>query len=171
MSLKGLFSRLLYGAGTAEFWQHREKALSAKNALSRRWHRYKYSKIMFRYCASIPDSVKIDGRLTLPHGLNGILISQGAELGSGCTVFQQVTIGSNTLRGAKRPGSPKIGECCYIGAGAKIIGGITIGNNVRIGANCVVTEDVPDNATIVMPKPRVLVRPSPQDNTFEGYKL
>ena len=46
------------------------------------------------------------------------------------------------------------------------IGGIRIGNNVRIGANCVVTEDVPDNATVVLERPRVIVHETPRDNSF-----
>lgn len=45
-----------------------------------------------------------------------------------------------------------------IGAGAKILGGITVGNNVRIGAGCIVVEDVPDNATVVMDKPRTILK-------------
>ena len=46
----------------------------------------------------------------------------------------------------------------YIGAGAKVIGNIKIGNNVRVGANCVVFFDVPDNCTVVLPKPRIINR-------------
>ena len=45
-----------------------------------------------------------------------------------------------------------------IGAGAKILPGVIIGSNVKIGANCVVVEDVPDNATVVLPKPRIICR-------------
>ncbi|WP_350354917.1 DapH/DapD/GlmU-related protein [Bacteroides fragilis] len=45
-----------------------------------------------------------------------------------------------------------------IGAGAKILPSVTIGNNVKVGANCVVVEDVPDNCTVVLPKPRVIAK-------------
>lgn len=45
-----------------------------------------------------------------------------------------------------------------IGAGAKILPGVTISHNVKVGANCVVVEDVPDNATVVLPKPRIIVQ-------------
>lgn len=55
-------------------------------------------------------------------------------------------------------GVPTIGNNCLIGAGAKIIGNVHIGNNVRIGANAIVVDDVPDNCTVVMNKPRVIVR-------------
>lgn len=55
-------------------------------------------------------------------------------------------------------GAPTIGSNCLIGAGAKIIGNVHVGNNVRIGANAIVVDDVPDNCTVVMNKPRVIVR-------------
>jgi serine O-acetyltransferase len=45
-----------------------------------------------------------------------------------------------------------------IGAGAKILKGATIGNNVKIGANCVVFENIPAGATVVLPKPRVILK-------------
>ena len=93
-----------------------------------------------------------------PHGIIGIFISGGACIGKNCVIFQQVTIGSNTLQDSKRNGSPTIGNNCYIGAGAKIIGNVTIGNNVRIGANCVVTSDIPDNSVVVLQKPRIIVK-------------
>lgn len=81
-------------------------------------------------------------------------------------IFQQVTIGSNTLKGSKGAGSPVIDDNCYIGAGAKIIGNVHIGKGVRIGANCVVTNDIPDYATVVMEKPRVIVHNEAKDNNF-----
>ena len=49
----------------------------------------------------------------------------------------------------KKKGYPQLGDNVYIGPGAKIIGAIRIGNNVAIGANCVVTKDIPDNAVVV----------------------
>ncbi len=87
-----------------------------------------------------------------------MFISGGAKIGSNCTIFHQVTIGSNTLKGSKHQDTPSIGNNVFIGCGAKIIGGIHIGNNVCVGANCVVTHDVPDNSTVVMPGFRVIPR-------------
>ena len=55
-------------------------------------------------------------------------------------------------------GAPTIGDNCYIGAGAKIVGKIHVGNNVKIGTNCVVFEDIPDNSTVVLSKPRIIVK-------------
>ncbi|MBQ8752368.1 MAG: serine acetyltransferase [Clostridia bacterium] len=88
----------------------------------------------------------------LPHGLNGIIVSHNAVIGSNCTIFHQVTIGEG------RDGAPVIGDNVLIGAGAKVIGGIRIGNNVRIGAGCVVMQDVPDNTTVLPAAPQLILR-------------
>ena len=111
----------------------------------------------------------IAGKISLPHGIFGIFISAGAKIGKNCTIFQQVTIGSNTLADSKGRGAPIIGDNCYIGVGAKIIGNVRIGNNVRIGANCVVVKDVPDNATVVCAENRVITHERERDNKFVSY--
>ena len=79
--------------------------------------------------------------------LNGIFIHPNAVLGENCTIFQQVTIGVNEFRDNMK--APRLGNRVYVGAGAKLIGDICIGNNVRIGANAVVTKDVPPGMTVV----------------------
>ena len=53
-------------------------------------------------------------------------------------------------------GGGVIGDNVLIGAGAKVLSGVKIGDNVKIGANAVVIEDIPDNATVVLLKPRVI---------------
>jgi serine O-acetyltransferase len=88
----------------------------------------------------------------LPHGLYGIIISHNAVIGANCTIYHQVTIGEG------RGGAPTIGDNVLIGAGAKIIGGIHIGNNVKIGAGCVVTKDIPNNATVLASEPIIKLR-------------
>ena len=90
----------------------------------------------------------------LPHGIKGIFITDKAKIGKNTKIYQQVTIGINK----EDENGPIIGDNCFIGAGAKIIGNIRIGNNVKIGANCVVFEDVPENATVVLNRPRVIVK-------------
>ena len=100
-----------------------------------------------------------------PHGLLGIFISGGARIGKNCVIFQHVTIGSNTLVDSKSNGAPTIGDNCYIGAGAKIIGKLKIGNNVRIGANAVVVTDIPDNSVVVLNKPKIIHKEN-MDNKF-----
>jgi serine O-acetyltransferase len=105
------------------------------------------------------------GEPVLPHGPMGIFVSNSARIGENCVIFQQVTIGSNTLADSKGAGAPIIGDNCYIGAGAKVIGGIVVGNNVRIGANCAVFRDIPDNSLVVSQEP-VVIHKSNMDNKF-----
>jgi len=99
------------------------------------------------FSIEIPFAVKIGAGLRLIH-IHGIVIHQSAIIGENCTIFHQVTIGTNEHRITYNQ-APRIGNNVYIGAGAKIIGDITIGNNVKIGANAVVTKDVPDNVVVV----------------------
>lgn len=108
---------------------------------------------------------QIAGTPCFPHGIQGIFISNTAKLGKDVVIFQQVTIGSNTLPDSKHPGSPVIGDHVYIGAGAKIIGGITIGDHCRIGANAVVYEDMPPHSVAVCAPTRILQKEG-LDNTY-----
>jgi serine O-acetyltransferase len=109
------------------------------------------------------------GTPCLPHGPKGIFVSGGAQIGTNCVIFQQVTIGSNTLSDTNGFGAPQIGDNCYMGAGAKIVGGITVGNNVRIAANAVVYESVPDNSVVLSGKQVTISREKPMDNRFYSY--
>lgn len=79
--------------------------------------------------------------------MNGIIVSGGARVGSNCTIFHQVTLGIASVSG--KEGAPIVGNNVLIGAGAKLIGSIKIGDDVRIGANAVITKDVPAGATVV----------------------
>jgi serine O-acetyltransferase len=100
--------------------------------------------------ADIPLNCSIGGGLVLPHP-NGVVIPPLAQIGPNCMIFQQVTLGTGSRRGF-----PRLGGHVDVGAGAKILGGVTIGDHARIGANAVVTIDVPDGATAVGIPARIL---------------
>lgn len=163
--------RRLFPDPVAKFWRIREYIVHP--AGRRRWliplYVHSNQKILDRYNAVIPCLDRIQP-FTTPHGLAGIFISYGAEIGPGCTIFHQVTIGSNTLADSRGQGAPVIGKNVYIGAGAKIIGAVTVGDGARIGANAVVTFDVPANATVVMEAPRVILHDAPRNNTFRSWE-
>lgn|SRR5690554_149854 len=89
--------------------------------------------------ADIPLGSRIGGGLLMPHP-NGIVIHPAAEIGPNCLIFQQVTIGTT----GNREGLPQVGGHVDIGAGARILGPVTIGDHAVIGANAVVTRDVPE---------------------------
>lgn len=137
-----------------------------ENGILSYYFKIKWQKICEKCNASIPLHTKWGGVPVFPHSIYGIFISCEATIGKGCTIFQQVTIGSNALKDSKNCGAPTIGNNVYIGAGAKIIGNVRVGNNVRVGSNCVVTEDIPDNATVVLGKSIVIIHDKPRDNTY-----
>ncbi len=85
------------------------------------------------------------------HG-NGIVIGPGSVIGRHCSIFHQVTVGSQDGESY-----PVVGDHVTIYPGAKIIGGITIGDGAKIGANAVVLSDVPAGATAVG-NPAVIVQ-------------
>jgi serine O-acetyltransferase len=115
------------------------------------WISYKILSVIMGI--QIPLGTKIDQGLYLPHyGL--IVVHQKAKIGSHCTIGQGVTIG---IAGRdEKKGVPEIGNYVYIAPGAKIIGKIKIGNNVMIGANAVVTKDVPDNSVVAGVPARII---------------
>jgi len=111
------------------------------------------SHYTFKYGISIPPETVIGSGFYIGH-FGGIVVSPKSKIGKNCNISQGVTIGQ-TNRGSRK-GFPIIGNNVYIGPGAKIIGGVTIGNDVAVGANCVVTKDVPDNAVVVGVPGRVI---------------
>lgn len=96
-----------------------------------------------------PDAV-IGKHLSLPHGLHGVFISRYAQIGENCCIYQNVTIGEVDRK------APAIGDNCFIGAGAVVIGGIKIGSHAKIGAGAVVSADVPDGCTVVAGPMRII---------------
>lgn len=125
--------------------------------------RYLYYNYLKMHSADIPLTAQFKGPVLFPHGIYGCFFSINCEIGSGCTIFHHVTIGSNFEKKFSEPekwGSPKIGNNVFIGAGAKIIGPVTIGDGAKIGAGCIVFQDIPAGATCVMQKPRLLKIPN-----------
>ena len=117
----------------------------------------------------IGPGAQFSGPPCFPHGMRGIFISNEAVIGRNCVIFQQVTIGSNTVRDAQRSGSPTLGNDVYIGAGAKVIGGIDVADGCRIGANAVVYTDLEKESLAVSQPTRIIHRPG-MDNRYFSQK-
>lgn len=94
----------------------------------------------------IPAGAKIGKGLYLAH-FEPILISGSAKIGDNCNFGNQVIIGY--VRSNGKAGSPELGNRVIVGPGAKILGPVKIGNDVAIGANSVVTHDIPDRTVVV----------------------
>ena len=94
----------------------------------------------------IPFTARIGRGLYIGH-FGQIILSTRTVMGEFCNLSQGVTMGQ-AGRGSEQY-TPLIGDRVYIGPGAKIFGKVAIGNDVAIGANAVVTKDLPDNAVAV----------------------
>ena len=88
----------------------------------------------------IHPGATIGRRFFIDHGM-GIVIGETAEIGDGVMIYHGVTLGGQVLTQTKR--HPTVEDNVTIGAGAKVLGPITIGEGSAIGANAVVTKDVP----------------------------
>lgn len=112
---------------------------------------YYWAKIVlchykYKFGIDIPIGLSVGKGLYIGH-FGGIVVGSEVKIGNNLNLSHGVTLGQ-VNRGAKK-GSPVVGNNVYIGTGAKVLGKIQIGNNVAIGANCVVIDDVPDNAVVV----------------------
>ena len=150
------------------FWRFRDR--KQRQIIAGGIFRRLYFYYQERYGCYIGENAAIAASPTLPHDMYGIFISNMSRIGKDVVIFQQVTIGSNTMKGHPRAGSPTIGDNVYIGAGAKIIGHVFIGDNCRIGANCVVVKDMAPNTTAVAASTRFIESDRELNNTFISAK-
>lgn len=120
------------------------------------WVLYRLLKLFFRHrnihLWAGRKGTRIGAGLQLIHPHN-IMIGSGVEIGENCLIFHDVTLGTGQL-----PGRPKIGNNVDIYPGARVLGGVTIGDRSMVGANCVVTRDVPPESIILSAPSRVIPR-------------
>lgn len=126
----------------------------------------------------IHPGARIGRRLFIDHGM-GVVIGETAEVGDDVLIYHGVTLGGLTLESTGKPGKrhPTVGNGVAIGAGAQVLGPITVGDNARIGANAVVSRDVPAGATVIgIParppqEHRLMPVPRPAPARSPGYGL
>ena len=101
----------------------------------------------------IHPAAVIGADLFIDHGM-GVVIGETSKIGDGVTLYHGVTLGgvapsvdSHNQRNTKR--HPTLEDGVIVGSGAQVLGPITVGRDARIGANAVVTKDVPAGATMV----------------------
>ena len=101
----------------------------------------------------IHPNAKIGKNLFIDHGM-GVVIGETSDIGDNVTIYHIATLGgiapsinSDNQRNVKR--HPTLKENVVVGSGAQILGPVVVGKNAKIGANAVVTKDVPENAVMV----------------------
>ena len=117
----------------------------------------------------IHPGAQIGRNFFIDHGF--VVIGETAEIGDDVTIYQQVTHGGTSPHdgvGGKR--HPTICDGVVLGSGAQVLGPITVGPRARIGANSVVTRDVPEGATMVgIPARPTLVDAGQSSRNFLPY--
>ena len=101
----------------------------------------------------IHPKAKIGKNLFIDHGM-GVVIGETSDIGDNVTIYHMATLGgispsieSDNQRNVKR--HPTLKDNVVVGSGAQVLGPVVVGKNAKIGANAVVTKDVPENAVMV----------------------
>lgn len=107
----------------------------------------------------IHPGARIGKNFFIDHGFT--VIGETAEIGDNVTIYQCVTLGgTNPTNGKGGKRHPTLQDNVIIGSGAQIIGPIVVGERARVGANAVVTDDVPAGATMIGLKARSTLVPA-----------
>jgi serine O-acetyltransferase len=136
----------LTSPGLHAVWSHR--------LAHRLWERPAY-KLPARILSNVTRSLTgveihpgatIGRRFFIDHGM-GVVIGETAIVGDDVMLYHDVTLGGRSLAKVKR--HPTVGDRVTIGSGARVLGDVTIGDDSQVGANSVVTRDVPAGAVAV----------------------
>ena len=123
----------------------------------------------------IHPKANIGKNLFIDHGM-GVVIGETSDIGDNVTIYHMATLGgispsinSNEQRNIKR--HPTLKDNVVVGSGAQILGPVTVGKNAKIGANAVVTKDVPENAVMVGIPAKNVGETSGSDENFKPYGI
>jgi serine O-acetyltransferase len=123
----------------------------------------------FLTAIDIHPGASVGRNFFIDHGF--VVIGETASIGDNVTIYQQVTLGgTNPTDGEPGKRHPTIGDHVIIGSGAQVLGPIKVGARARIGANAVVTKEVPEGATMVgIPARSTLVTAEQSSGSFLPY--
>lgn len=138
---QGFWAMVVYRFGR---WRYRVRPALLRRCFSLLYH-ILYKWIQITTGIELPCEADVGRDLIIDH-FGGIIISGYAKIGDNCRIRSGVVIG---LQRVEEKVAAIIGNNVDIGSGAKILGPVRIGNNVLIGANAVVTQDVPDDCIAV----------------------
>ena len=138
------------------------KLQASSNAFTRTFYKLKLRRLSLKSQIQIPGCTKIGEGLYIGH-FGRIIINGKAILGKNVNLATGVTIGQEN-RG-ERKGVPTIGDNCWIGTNAVVVGNIKIGNDVLIAPLSFVNFDVPDHSIVIGNPAKIIHR----ENATLGY--
>jgi serine O-acetyltransferase len=123
----------------------------------------------FLTAIDIHPGARIGRNFFIDHGFT--VIGETAEIGDDVTIYQCVTLGgTDPANGIAGKRHPTIGNGAIIGSGSQVLGPVTVGERARIGANAVVTRDVPPGAVMVgIPARATMVDAAESQKAFVPY--
>ena len=123
----------------------------------------------------IHPKAKIGKNLFIDHGM-GVVIGETSEIKDNVTIYHMVTLGgispsidSNKQRYVKR--HPTLEDNVVVGSGAQVLGPVIVGKNAKIGANAVITKDVPANSVMIGIPAKNINTKSEDDSSFKPYGI
>lgn len=138
-----------------KYWSRREKVLNKnyRNKLLKLYYLYYIKKVDAYHNCSFGTNYN-SGTIfktppILPHGPKNIIVGHDLIIGKNVTIFHTVTLAH---------GGSIVGDNVVFSTGSVLLAGRNVGNNSIIGANAIVVEDIPDNCTVVLQKPRIIKR-------------
>ncbi|MGE2723914.1 serine O-acetyltransferase EpsC [Mycolicibacterium pulveris] len=140
---RGDVENALVYSGLHAIWAHRVAHRMWRRPVLRGPARVLMQVVRSLTGVEIHPGAVIGRRFFIDHGM-GVVIGETAEIGDDVMLYHGVTLGGRTLKQVKR--HPTIGNRVTIGAGAKVLGPLTVGDDSAIGANAVVTRDVPPDS-------------------------
>lgn len=145
----------IHGWDGEKYFRRRDYVIdpNKKNLLRKFYYLYYIKRVDSKWHCSFGTNINFGSKFLappiLPHGPNGIIVGYRRTIGRNVIIYQHVTISS---------GEGTIGDNVLLGAGSVVLPDCSIGHNAKIGANTVVVEDVPSGATVVGPKPRIIIK-------------
>ena len=109
--------------------------------LAGKYHKFRFHRLSVKLGFTIPPNVFQEGR-AIPH-YGTIVVHGNVRAGRNCRLQEGVTIGATD----GSHDAATIGDNCYFGSGAKVIGAVIIADDVAIGAGAVVTKDILEPGT------------------------